>query len=351
MRGVDLEIIVPLPLRALRGAASWMGRNGWKDAVDDAIRAIEPKPTVIPFLPVPRRSYQSAAMAVAASLIARPPARRPKLVEGCRLDVAGFCATFVARSLEVPSIAVAWSGDLSALQRLEGPRRRRARFAFDRATYLATVCRSMAVGLAELGRAAEVIPFGPSTRTFSPSPRNGGPVLFVGTIGHSRRVDVLLDAMALLPELSLLLVGAIEPGFDLPFELRRRGLGERVSQRLPCEPSELAASYAACSVVVVPGRSEGVPPSMIEALLSGRPVVATASPSATEVIDEAVGRRVTGDDLEAWRDAIRTCATQTFDPSKLRAKGLEFSGDVTADRLTELTARALSLDVPRAELR
>lgn len=110
-RGVDFELFMPVPLTWLASTS-----RGSHRAVLEALATLEPKPTLIPYLPLPRRSIESATAALAARLVARPRIRRPALLQGSFLDGGGFVASQVARVLDCPSIAVAHGTDTRVLE-------------------------------------------------------------------------------------------------------------------------------------------------------------------------------------------------------------------------------------------
>lgn len=359
MRGVDLEVLVPVPAPGVRAAQGWVRRSRGlaevTDAVVSAIRGLDPKPTLVPFIPVPRRSHESAALSLSAAMIARAPARRPRWVQGSRLDAAGFAAVFVARSLDVPSIAVALGRDLGGL---DAGRERRVRFATRHATELLAVTSSVARLLAERGRTAMVVPFGPLPDELPLQPAAAhARALCVGEVGPSHATIVLLDAFAatsvngLDESAELVLVGPVEPGFDLDRALRQRSLSARVRYAGDVDRVGLRSFYAESGCVVVPDRSIGVPGHAVEALLSGRPVVAVEGPGVAELLDESVGRVVPAGDPASLRRAIGEVLERRdrFEGSRLRERGLAFSADATRRGLGELTQRLLARE-ERAEL-
>ena len=69
---ITLEVLLPVPMRAARGASSWArrlrGASAWPADIEERLTALEPRPTLVHYLPVPRRSIEMAARAVAALL-------------------------------------------------------------------------------------------------------------------------------------------------------------------------------------------------------------------------------------------------------------------------------------------
>ncbi len=141
-------------------------------------------------------------------------------------------------------------------------------------------------------------------RPLQPFPR--APVaLFVGVLERYKAVDLLLtaweDVAEELPEARLVIVGA----GTLGPELRRRA-APSVEFRAPVPQPELAALYDACTCLVLPSRSEGLPRVVMEAMARGRPVVASDVGGMRELVVEGVtGRVVPAEDVGALAKALR----------------------------------------------
>lgn len=88
--------------------------------------------------------------------------------------------------------------------------------------------------------------------------------------------------------------------------LRRQAIGLGVDLDLPgsVDPSRIAAEYAAAEVVVQPSHAEGLGLVAAEAVLMGRPVVATDSGGVREVLDRSQLVRV--GDIKGMAEKIRT---------------------------------------------
>jgi glycosyltransferase involved in cell wall biosynthesis len=84
------------------------------------------------------------------------------------------------------------------------------------------------------------------------------------------------------------------------------GLLERV--RFVPWTDDARAELAELDIFVLPSRNEGFPLSIIEAMLAGRPVIATDVGSVREAVDESTGIVVPPDDVAELRWAIEQLA-------------------------------------------
>lgn len=127
-------------------------------------------------------------------------------------------------------------------------------------------------------------------------------VVYLGALGREKNLDLAITAIRQIPVATLLLVGdgpqrqrlealaAVAPG-----QVRFLGTSD--------EPSRI---LAAADVVVLPSDTEGMPGVLIEAGLSGLPVVATDVGAVHEVIiDGKTGRLVPPGNSEALATALR----------------------------------------------
>ena len=96
---------------------------------------------------------------------------------------------------------------------------------------------------------------------------------------------------------------ASDRGPDMAALLRDAGLGERL--RLLGYRDDVPALMAAADIFVLPSRFEGLPMSVIEAMLTGLPVVATnVRGPAEQVVPEATGLLVPPGDASALAAAL-----------------------------------------------
>jgi glycosyltransferase involved in cell wall biosynthesis len=155
---------------------------------------------------------------------------------------------------------------------------------------------------------------GPDRLPPAPGARGGGRLLCVGVLAPHKGQDVLVAALAGLPQPGwrCTVVGSPdrEPGFAA--RLRRQattaGLGDRIAFRGPCRHEDLAAVYAAADLLVAPSRVESYGMVVTEALAAGLPAVATAVGGLPEALGTTPGGLpgllVPPDDPAALRAAL-----------------------------------------------
>lgn len=157
----------------------------------------------------------------------------------------------------------------------------------------AYICVSRAVGriVEEAGgTGVHVVHDGVEALPPAPPAPDGPAVLAVGALVAHKAHDVLAAAAALLPGVD---VGVAGEG-PLRFEGLRH-LGQR---------EDVAALHAAARVFVQPSREEGMGQAVVEAMLSGLPVVVSDAGGLPEVVGEA-GIVVPREDAAALAAAIR----------------------------------------------
>ena len=128
---------------------------------------------------------------------------------------------------------------------------------------------------------------------FSPNPAAGGPfdpeILIVGTLLRSKGHELVLRALGhLRPSFSQLRCRIIGEGPDRArFEtlVRELGIGRQVQFVGRQSRSEVAEAMRRCSIFVLPSRNEGLGCVYLEAMASGKPVIACYGQGIAEVIE------------------------------------------------------------------
>lgn len=98
----------------------------------------------------------------------------------------------------------------------------------------------------------------------------------------------------------------------------------------------IASAYAACAVVAIPSRHEGMPNSILEALAADRAAVLTNNHTMDFALPTDVAAQVAPDDYAAIRQGVTRFLKQPPAPGRARAAVSEMSWDVVARQLEEI---------------
>ena len=189
----------------------------------------------------------------------------------------------------------------------------------------------------------------------APGTATVGSLLSVATVTPGKGHDVLLDALEPLMDLrwKCRFVGSLEQDPAFVRELRRRvfdgGMDDRVSFSGPQDEADLAMSYAAADLLVVPSRAETYGMVIAEALARGLPVVAAAVGGVPEALGYDAKRTRPGvlvppGDPAALSDALRSWLEDTELRHRLRVAARERRAAL-ADWSTTASAVAEALQV------
>lgn len=172
---------------------------------------------------------------------------------------------------------------------------------------------------------------------------------FVGRLQPLKAPDVLLRAVAKLPQVHLVIAGGPSGnGMSTPDMLAgladQLGITDRVEFLPPQSPEHVVNLYRAADVVAVPSYSESFGLVAIEAQACGTPVVAAAVGGlVVAVADGLSGVLVHGHDSQQWADALH--GVLAHDKAALRTGALahasQFSWERTVDALLASYGQAI----------
>ncbi len=182
-------------------------------------------------------------------------------------------------------------------------------------------------------------------RARGPTVGAGGQILFVGRLAEQKAVDVLLRAFARVrvahPRARLLCAGDGPERASL--EALTDSLGLAGSVDFLGRRDDVHDLLREAAVFVLPSRSEGLSNSLLEALATGTPVIASDIPGTREVVRHEVdGLLVPVDDAAALAAAIDRVLGDSSLAARLsssgRARALEFDLERVADAYLNLFA-------------
>lgn len=216
----------------------------------------------------PRRRWPGGPFVYLWLLVAALSSGRIRGVEAHMLIPTGAVGLFVARLRRVPLIVYAHGGDVREWRALAPPLRWLARQVAARADRLVTNSDDTARHLRDLGGSPEVVPPGVDLERFVPTPRPA-----------RRRV---------------LYLGGRNPrkGHDVAVELADTLVGPWLRD---VEPDDVPALIAAHDVVLVPSRAEPFGLVAVEAIASGRWVVAGAVGGLRDIVIDGVNGTLVDD--------------------------------------------------------
>ncbi|HEY3497946.1 MAG TPA: glycosyltransferase family 4 protein [Polyangiaceae bacterium] len=287
------------------------------------------------FLYLPRVGHGIAGALYAASLaptVLRYRGRVDVLL-GSWAYPDGFAAVVLAGLLGVPAVVKVHGSDLNVLAELPGPRRR-MEWALPRAARVVAVSRPLGEVAASLGverDRIDIVKNGIDRELFRPRDRAaarralGLPadvpiVLYVGHLAKAKGALDLIRAFSIGrdalggAQLVMLGDGADQAACrDLCAELGVRAslVGAQPHARVP-------EWLAACDLLALPSWAEGTPNVVLEALASGRRVVASSVGGIPDVIDKKeLGALVPPRDPAALASALAEALQTPYDPEQV----------------------------------
>jgi glycosyltransferase involved in cell wall biosynthesis len=174
------------------------------------------------------------------------------------------------------------------------------------------------------GRGAEVVWPPVDTRAFRPvdADERGDYMLMVGELVSYKRPELAVEAFNRIRR-KLVVIG----GGEMLSRIRRLA-GPTVTVLGPQPFAELQRHYARCQALIFPGEEDfGIVP--VEAMASGRPVIAYGRGGATEtVVPNLSGILIDEQSIDALVNAVEGFRDGDFDPAAIVAHAGNFSRDV-----------------------
>jgi glycosyltransferase involved in cell wall biosynthesis len=249
----------------------------------------------------------------------------------------GCASVLAAHALGKPCAVKVHGTDVNVVLR-SGAARRIAARVLPGADALVAVSRPLADELVQLGVARERVhrvANGVDSSMFFPRdraeerasldvPADARVVLFVGRVEPQKGIAELVDAFERVrrrvPNTMLVLVGDCAPRSAVLARVARWGASVRLLGPLPQQ--SVASWMGACDVLALPSWAEGTPNVVLEALASGRPVVATRVGGIPDVLnDDRAGLLVPPRDVRSLADALVSALHAAWDENAVRACG------------------------------
>jgi glycosyltransferase involved in cell wall biosynthesis len=348
--GIDVEVLGTIPwypgagLLAKWSSAGRVARVPRRETID-GIDVRHPRTLFIP-----RAAHGLWAPLYAASLapIALAARGRFDVVLGTWAYPDGAAAVALAALAGVPAVVKLHGSDMNLIAKMPGPQRV-LRWTLPRAARVVAVSRALADEAQALGVAPErvaIVMNGVDPTLFRPGDRAGARaqlglpaaakiLLYVGNLKELKGVLDLaaaFEAAARDESIHLAMVGGGEQ--KAAIDALAAKLPGRVTVAGARPLAEIPTWMAACDALVLASHHEGTPNVVLEALASGRRVVATRVGGVPDLITSAtLGELVPPRDPPALAAALERAAHAAYDPAEVARLGARGGWAESAARL------------------
>ncbi len=162
-------------------------------------------------------------------------------------------------------------------------------------------------------------------------------IVFAGWLIERKRVDIVIDAMAHLPQAQTVIVGDGPLRSSLLAQVKSLDLEDRVKFVGQKQPDEMSQYFSVADVLCLPSEREGWANVMLEAMACGAAIVARNVDGAVELITGgAPGRLVDGDDPAKYAAAIGELLQEKLSREDVRSYAMGYSWQATSERQMEI---------------
>ena len=295
---VEVRVIAPVPWFPFRHAA--FGEYAGHAAVPAAevrhgLQVTHPR-----FVRLPKIGMSSAPFTLARTAIR---AARRLIADGYDFDIIdahyfypdGVAATMLGKALGKPVVITARGTDINLIPQHALPRRMILNAARDSAA-MVTVCSALKDELLALGvdgKKVTVLRNGVDLALFHPEDRAAArgafgmtrfSLLSVGHLIPRKGHDLVVEALAALPDAQLLIAGSGPEEGRLRALAARLGVADRVAFLGALPQSRLRQLYSGADCLVLASSREGWANVLLEAMACGTPVVASNVWGTPEVV-------------------------------------------------------------------
>lgn len=274
-----------------------------------------------------------------ASILRRGP--NVDLIDAHYFYPDGVAAVLLGKTFGKPVVITARGTDINHIADHPLPRRM-IRWAAREAAGAITVCQALKDRLVEIGVDAahiRVLRNGVDLDLFQPADRetarakhdlNGRVLLSVGHLIQRKGHHLVIEALAELPDATLVIAGAGPEHARLTALCRRLGVVDRVRFLGQVPHTDLAELYSAADILVLASEREGWANVLLEAMACGTPVVASRVWGTPEVVaDPAAGVLVADRTGRGFAAAISQLSASPPNRAATRAYAERFSWDAT----------------------
>lgn len=350
--GIEASVMAPIPYFPFSHPV--FGRYGTFAAIPPretrhGLTVLHPRYPVIPKIGsrfTPAFLYHAARRALRR--LADGGADKFDLIDAHYFYPDGVAAARLARELRIPLLITGRGTDLTLIPQSQ-PQRTQIQWACRQASALITVCEALKQDLVALGEPAAriaVLRNGVDLQRFTPGDRAAAraqlgltdfTLLSVGSLITRKGHDLIISALATLPDATLLIAGDGPLRAELENLAQKKSVAARVRFLGEIAHDALADAYRAADMFVLASSREGWANVLLEAMACGTPVVATNVNGTPEVLrDPKLGILVERRSPEALAQAIQRLRAMAPDRGKVRAYAEQFSWSDTAHANREL---------------
>ncbi|WP_267395093.1 MULTISPECIES: glycosyltransferase [unclassified Sphingomonas] len=167
-------------------------------------------------------------------------------------------------------------------------------------------------------------------------------VLSLGALIPRKGHDIVIEAVATLPGVTLIVAGQGPEQGRLAALAARLGISDRVRLVGPVQHAAMPDLVAAADLMALASASEGLANAWVEALSCGTPIVITDAGGAREVVTSGAAGRVVRRDPTAFAGAIADVLARPPAPELVRETVAGFSWEANATALAEHLARLVA---------
>jgi glycosyltransferase involved in cell wall biosynthesis len=273
----------------------------------------------------------------------------PDLIFSCFLYPEGYAAVRIGKALAVPVVAMSIGSDINRIGDPISAMHTRA--VLREADFVVTVSGDLRLKAIAMGASPEktrAIVNGCDLSVFRVRDRlearrrlgidpQAEAVVYIGRMDVKKGLrELVAAAAALRPERAKLRVYLVGEGPDKPLiqsAIQASNAAGYIHALPGCAFDDVANWMAAADLVTLPSYMEGCPNVVLEALASGRPVVATNVGGIPEILSEECGRLVPPRNSGALAQALQSVLDSSWDAGAISARGSRSWEAVAADLL------------------
>lgn len=291
------------------------------------------------------RSNVAAMTRAILPLVKRLHAQRPfDVIDASFFFPDGPVAQRLSRALGIPYSIKARGADIHYWGTRKGTRAM-VRRAADEAGGLLAVSGAMRRSMAAMGIDADKIRVhytGVDLDHFEIADRAAakaalgfdGPVLLsVGALIPRKGQDLLVRALPLLPDVTLLLAGQGQYRRTLENLAEQLGVERRIGFLGSVPHHKLPRVFAAADAMALPSASEGLANAWVESLACGTPIVISDVGGARELLDRPEAGTIVAREPEAIAGAVAAILADPPTPEAVRESALRFTWAANGDAL------------------